>query len=147
LNLTIEIGFVLSFPLAPFFSDFARSNDCDSLIRSRLVYELVTRRLSFIQHARRIVPIVKDVCQSVNHNAGFEHACRRVGCASNSGSPNLRVTVVRTTAEATIAARRYFYLRFAPLVGTIVIIGALLFLPVAALGPLAEHWGLLPFGG
>jgi len=33
------------------------------------------------------------------------------------------------------------------LVGTIAIIGALLFLPVAALGPLAEHWGPLPFGG
>jgi potassium-transporting ATPase potassium-binding subunit len=33
------------------------------------------------------------------------------------------------------------------LVGTIVIIGALLFLPVAALGPLAEHWGPIPFGG
>jgi K+-transporting ATPase ATPase A chain len=31
--------------------------------------------------------------------------------------------------------------------GTIVIIGALLFLPVAALGPLAEHLGPLPFGG
>ncbi len=33
------------------------------------------------------------------------------------------------------------------LVGTIAIIGALLFLPVAALGPLAEHWGPFPFGG
>jgi K+-transporting ATPase ATPase A chain len=33
------------------------------------------------------------------------------------------------------------------LIGTIVIIGALLFLPVAALGPLAEHWGPIPFGG
>ena len=33
------------------------------------------------------------------------------------------------------------------LVGTIVMIGALLFLPVAALGPLAEHWGPFPFGG
>ena len=33
------------------------------------------------------------------------------------------------------------------LFGTIVIIGALLFLPVAALGPLAEHWGPFPFGG
>lgn len=33
------------------------------------------------------------------------------------------------------------------LFGTIVIIGALLFLPVAALGPLAEHWGPIPFGG
>jgi K+-transporting ATPase ATPase A chain len=31
--------------------------------------------------------------------------------------------------------------------GSIVIIGALLFLPVAALGPLAEHLGPLPFGG
>ncbi|MGD0949752.1 MAG: potassium-transporting ATPase subunit KdpA [Candidatus Binatia bacterium] len=31
--------------------------------------------------------------------------------------------------------------------GTIVIIGALLFLPVAALGPLAEHLGPMPFGG
>jgi K+-transporting ATPase ATPase A chain len=33
------------------------------------------------------------------------------------------------------------------LFGTIVIIGALLFLPVAALGPLAEHLGPIPFGG
>jgi len=33
------------------------------------------------------------------------------------------------------------------LFGTIAIVGALLFLPVAALGPLAEHWGPIPFGG
>jgi K+-transporting ATPase ATPase A chain len=33
------------------------------------------------------------------------------------------------------------------LLGTIAIVGALLFLPVAALGPLAEHWGPIPFGG
>ena len=33
------------------------------------------------------------------------------------------------------------------LFGTIVILGALLFLPVAALGPLAEHLGPIPFGG
>ena len=33
------------------------------------------------------------------------------------------------------------------LLGTIVVIGALLFLPVAALGPLAEHLGPIPFGG
>lgn len=33
------------------------------------------------------------------------------------------------------------------LFGTIVIIGALLFLPAAALGPLAEHFGPIPFGG
>lgn len=33
------------------------------------------------------------------------------------------------------------------LFGTVVVIGALLFLPVAALGPLAEHWGPIPFGG
>jgi potassium-transporting ATPase potassium-binding subunit len=33
------------------------------------------------------------------------------------------------------------------LFGTIVIIGALLFLPVAALGPIAEHLGPIPFGG
>jgi K+-transporting ATPase ATPase A chain len=33
------------------------------------------------------------------------------------------------------------------LMGTIVIIGALLFLPVAALGPVAEHLGPIPFGG
>lgn len=33
------------------------------------------------------------------------------------------------------------------LLGTIVIIGALLFLPVAALGPIAEHYGPIPFGG
>jgi len=33
------------------------------------------------------------------------------------------------------------------LLGTILIIGALLFLPVATLGPLAEHFGPIPFGG
>jgi K+-transporting ATPase ATPase A chain len=33
------------------------------------------------------------------------------------------------------------------LLGTIVIVGALLFLPVAALGPMAEHLGPIPFGG
>jgi K+-transporting ATPase ATPase A chain len=33
------------------------------------------------------------------------------------------------------------------LLGTVVIIGALLFLPVAVLGPVAEHLGPIPFGG
>jgi K+-transporting ATPase ATPase A chain len=33
------------------------------------------------------------------------------------------------------------------LLGTVCIIGALLFLPVAALGPMAEHLGPIPFGG
>ncbi len=33
------------------------------------------------------------------------------------------------------------------LLGTIILVGALLFLPVAALGPIAEHLGPLPFGG
>ena len=32
------------------------------------------------------------------------------------------------------------------LLGTILLIGALMFLPVAALGPMAEHFGPLPFG-
>ena len=33
------------------------------------------------------------------------------------------------------------------LLGTILIVGALLFLPVAALGPIADHLGPVPFGG
>jgi len=33
------------------------------------------------------------------------------------------------------------------LLGTILVIGALLFLPVAALGPIADHLGPMPFGG
>jgi K+-transporting ATPase ATPase A chain len=33
------------------------------------------------------------------------------------------------------------------LLGTVVIVGALLFLPIAALGPIAEHLGPIPFGG
>lgn len=33
------------------------------------------------------------------------------------------------------------------LFGTIVVVGALLFLPAAALGPVAEHFGPIPFGG
>jgi len=66
----------------------------------------VRRYLYLVQGARRIVRIVKDVCQSADQNAGFEHACGRVGCTSKSGSLNLCVTVVHTTAEATIAALR-----------------------------------------
>ena len=33
------------------------------------------------------------------------------------------------------------------LLGTIIVVGALLFLPVAVLGPIAEHFGPIPFGG
>jgi len=33
------------------------------------------------------------------------------------------------------------------LLGTVLIVGALLFLPVAVLGPVAEHLGPMPFGG
>ena len=33
------------------------------------------------------------------------------------------------------------------LFGTIIVVGALLFLPVAFLGPIAEHFGPIPFGG
>jgi len=33
------------------------------------------------------------------------------------------------------------------LLGAILLIGALLFLPAAVLGPVAEHFGPLPFGG
>jgi K+-transporting ATPase ATPase A chain len=33
------------------------------------------------------------------------------------------------------------------LFATIMIIGALLFLPIAVLGPIAEHFGAIPFGG
>jgi K+-transporting ATPase ATPase A chain len=33
------------------------------------------------------------------------------------------------------------------LLGTIILVGALLFLPAAVLGPVAEHFGPIPFGG
>ena len=33
------------------------------------------------------------------------------------------------------------------LLGTILLVGALLFLPAAVLGPVAEHLGPMPFGG
>ncbi len=33
------------------------------------------------------------------------------------------------------------------LLGTIILVGALLFLPVAALGPIADHFAPMPFGG
>jgi K+-transporting ATPase ATPase A chain len=33
------------------------------------------------------------------------------------------------------------------LLGTVLLVGALLFLPAAVLGPVAEHLGPLPFGG
>jgi K+-transporting ATPase ATPase A chain len=48
----------------------------------------------------------------------------------------------------TVGTMRTDTLTFALLLlGTIILVGALLFLPVAALGPIAEHFGPLPFGG
>jgi len=55
---------------------------------------------------------------------------------------------VKKAAPFTVGTMRDDTLTFGGLLlGTIVIIGALLFLPVAALGPLAEHFGPIPFGG
>ena len=54
----------------------------------------------------------------------------------------------KKVAPASLGTMRDDTLTFGFLLfGTIVIIGALLFLPVAALGPLAEHLGPIPFGG
>ncbi|MBV8271572.1 MAG: potassium-transporting ATPase subunit A, partial [Cupriavidus sp.] len=54
----------------------------------------------------------------------------------------------KKTAPATLGTMRDNTLTFGLLLlGTIAIVGALLFLPVAALGPLAEHLGPIPFGG
>ena len=44
------------------------------------------------------------------------------------------------------AAHRHVTFGFV-LLGTILLVGALLFLPAAVLGPVAEHLGPLPFGG
>jgi len=55
---------------------------------------------------------------------------------------------MKKAAPFTVGTMRDDTLTFGGLLlGTIVIIGALLFLPVAALGPLAEHFGPIPFGG
>jgi potassium-transporting ATPase potassium-binding subunit len=54
----------------------------------------------------------------------------------------------KKVAPATLGTMRDDTMTFGfLLLGTIVVIGALLFLPVAALGPLAEHFGPIPFGG
>ncbi len=54
----------------------------------------------------------------------------------------------KKSAPATLGTMRDNTLTFGLLLlGTIVIVGALLFLPVAALGPLAEYLGPIPFGG
>jgi potassium-transporting ATPase potassium-binding subunit len=54
----------------------------------------------------------------------------------------------KKTAPATLGTMRDNTVTFGfLLLGTIVIVGALLFLPVAALGPLADHLGPIPFGG
>jgi K+-transporting ATPase ATPase A chain len=54
----------------------------------------------------------------------------------------------KKTAPATLGTMRDNTATFGfLLLGTILIVGALLFLPVAALGPLAEHLGPIPFGG
>jgi K+-transporting ATPase ATPase A chain len=54
----------------------------------------------------------------------------------------------KKAAPFTVGTMRDDTLTFGGLMlGTVIIIGALLFLPVAALGPLAEHLGPIPFGG
>jgi potassium-transporting ATPase potassium-binding subunit len=54
----------------------------------------------------------------------------------------------KKTAPATLGTMRDNTATFGfLLLGTIMIVGALLFLPIAALGPLAEHLGPIPFGG
>ncbi|CAN0621060.1 Potassium-transporting ATPase potassium-binding subunit [Burkholderia multivorans] len=54
----------------------------------------------------------------------------------------------KKTAPATLGTMRDDTATFGfLLLGTIAIVGALLFLPVAALGPLADHLGPIPFGG
>jgi potassium-transporting ATPase potassium-binding subunit len=54
----------------------------------------------------------------------------------------------KKTAPATLGTMRDDTATFGfLLLGTIAIVGALLFLPVAALGPLADHLGPMPFGG
>jgi K+-transporting ATPase ATPase A chain len=54
----------------------------------------------------------------------------------------------KKSAPFTLGTMRTDTLTFACLLlGTVIIINGLLFLPVAALGPLAEHWGPMPFGG
>ncbi len=48
----------------------------------------------------------------------------------------------------TVGSMRSDTLTFAAvLLGTILLVGALLFLPAAVLGPVAEHLGPMPFGG
>lgn len=55
---------------------------------------------------------------------------------------------VKKPTPATVGTLRTDTITFGfVLLGTILLIGALLFLPVAALGPVAEHLGPLPFGG
>jgi K+-transporting ATPase ATPase A chain len=55
---------------------------------------------------------------------------------------------MKTATPATVGTMRDDTLTFYfLLLGTIVVVGALLFLPVAALGPVAEHLGPMPFGG
>ena len=55
---------------------------------------------------------------------------------------------VKKPTPFTVGTMRTDTLTFAcVLLGTIILVGALLFLPVAALGPVAEHFGPTPFGG
>jgi K+-transporting ATPase ATPase A chain len=55
---------------------------------------------------------------------------------------------VKKPTPATVGTLRTDTITFGfVLLGTILLIGALLFLPVAALGPIAEHFGPIPFGG
>ena len=71
-----------------------------------------------------------------------DHAALRIADRFDRNSKGAPKSVTQGSSQGVDTAT-FGFLVF----GTIVIIGALLFLPVAALGPLAEHLGPMPFGG
>ena len=68
--------------------------------------------------------------------------------ATVNGPATIAPTAGGSNTPFTVGTMRTDTLMFGlVLVGTILLVGALLFLPAAALGPVAEHLGPLPFGG
>ena len=112
---------------------------------------------------------------SANNGSGFEGLADTVGFADNVDAPKYAphwdiacglimmlgrfIPIIAPLALAgslagkkrtpfTTGTLRTDTLTFAfVLLGTIILVGALLFLPAAVLGPVAEHLGPLPFGG
>ena len=103
-----------------------------------------THVLAMLKQARVNLPEDKVQTLTLKDSLDLTETDREVICQAAVAATETRLIITHGTDTMVQTAER---LAAKQLAKTIVLVGALLFLPVAALGPVAEHLGPLPFGG